>query len=545
MQTPKTTLKYFLYARKSSESKERQVQSIPDQIDDLKVLTERAGLNVVDILSESRSAKKPRARPVFDSMIKRLEKGEADGILCWELNRLSRNPVDSGTIQWLLQEGTIKSIRTMTREFLPSDNALIMSIESGTSNQFLIDMKKNVRRGIDSKLTKGLAPLVAPLGYLNTKTEARGANYIIKDPERFELIKKAWEMLLSGAFSPIQILEIMNNTWGVRTRKTKRKGGGPVGRSSIYELFSNCFYAGMFKYRGEDHAGKHEPMITLEEFDKAQIILGKKGKPRPQKHVFPFTGCIRCGECGGSITAVEKRKIIKKTGKVALFTYYYCMRRNKGGICGQHKYTTAKSLDAQIKTALEKFTIIPEFRNWAVDIIKKSNEFEISDRTTVAKSQQKALDDTQKQLDILTQMRYRDLIDDEQFLSDKTKLKNQIAKLRQSVRETESRADKWLDLTEKVFDFASKAKERFGNADTQIKKEIFLGMGGNCTLKDRKLNVEAMKWLIPIAQKKIVVESAISEWEMNKANGLATKSSIDKVNLVLRGRPDLNRQPLA
>ena len=107
--------KYFLYARKSSESEERQVQSIGDQVDSLKILAKDEGLNIVDILSEAKSAKEPGKRKVFEDMIRRLKAGEADGILCWEINRLSRNPVDSGTIQWLLQEEVINSIQTMTQ----------------------------------------------------------------------------------------------------------------------------------------------------------------------------------------------------------------------------------------------------------------------------------------------------------------------------------------------------------------------------------------------------------------------------------------------
>ncbi len=535
MRNKNNKIKYFLYARKSSESEERQVQSIGDQIDSLKILAKDEGLEIVDILSESKSAKEPGKRKVFEDLIKRIKTGEADGILCWEINRLSRNPVDSGTIQWLLQEEVIKSIQTISREYLSDDNALILSVETGSANQFIRDMKKNVRRGVNSKIAKGLAPVLAPLGYLNTKFESRGENYIKVDPDRFDLVRKAWDMLLSDAYSPTQILEIMNNVWGFRTRKTKKRGEGPIGHSSIFELFSNAFYTGMFKFRGEWHEGSHKPMITLEEFDKAQMILGKKGKPRPQKHQHAFTGCIRCGECDGSITAIIRTKIIKSTGKLATFEYYYCMRRNKGSKCGQNKYTSGKSLESQIKTELEKITITPQFKDWAIDIIRRSNDQEISDRTTVANTQQKTLDDTQRQLDRLTQMRYRDLIDDEQFLTEKTKLKGQIAILRQSARETENRADKWLELTEKTFNFASTARDRFLVGDIQTKKEIFLAMGGNCTLKYKKLSIDSMKWLKPIEEKKKVIEAAITGWELEKANGSKAQKSFDIINLKMRG----------
>src|SRR6185437_1042140 len=135
-------LRYFLYARKSSEGEDRQVQSIPDQTDRLTKLSKENNFLIAEVLSEAKSAKSPNNRPVFEDMLVRIEAGEADGILCWEINRLSRNPVDSGRIQWMLQQGILKSIRTMNREYRPDDNALLLSVESGSANQFILDLKK-------------------------------------------------------------------------------------------------------------------------------------------------------------------------------------------------------------------------------------------------------------------------------------------------------------------------------------------------------------------------------------------------------------------
>jgi DNA invertase Pin-like site-specific DNA recombinase len=103
-------INYFLYARKSSESEDRQIQSIDDQICRLTQVANDLGLNIKEVFTEAKSAKKPHNRPVFDEMMERVEKGDADGILCWQINRLSRNPIDSGEISWLLQTGILKSL---------------------------------------------------------------------------------------------------------------------------------------------------------------------------------------------------------------------------------------------------------------------------------------------------------------------------------------------------------------------------------------------------------------------------------------------------
>jgi len=186
--------RYILYCRKSSESEDRQVLSIESQINELKRLAERLNLQVVVVLSESKSAKQP-GRPIFDEVIKSIYQGKADGIICWKLDRLARNPIDGGRIIWMLQQGIIKHIQTFDREYYPEDNVLMMNMEFGMANQFVLDLSKNVKRGLKAKAEKGWLPSAPPLGYLNDRTITRGRSEIIKDPERFNIVKKMWNLM--------------------------------------------------------------------------------------------------------------------------------------------------------------------------------------------------------------------------------------------------------------------------------------------------------------------------------------------------------------
>ena len=76
------TKKFFIYARKSTDSEDRQIRSIADQLAELRELAKKENIEVVDTLVEKQTAKKP-GRPVFAEMLKRLEAGEATGILAW------------------------------------------------------------------------------------------------------------------------------------------------------------------------------------------------------------------------------------------------------------------------------------------------------------------------------------------------------------------------------------------------------------------------------------------------------------------------------
>jgi DNA invertase Pin-like site-specific DNA recombinase len=509
-------IKYFLYARKSSESEDRQVQSIDDQINRLKQLAATLNLDIKKIYTEAKSAKKPNNRPIFEEVMQRIEDGEAGGILCWQINRLSRNPIDSGKLSWLLQRGVLKSIQTIDRQYLPDDNVLLFNVESGMANQFIIDLRKNTKRGVEGKLQRGWLPSRAPLGYLNEKIE----KVITKDPERFHLIRKMWDMMLTGNYTPPKILEIANNDWGLRTLKYKKEGGKELSVSGIYRLFTNLFYAGILEWDGQQYEGKHEPMITLEEYDRVQMLLGREGRPRPQKHNFAFTGAMRCGMCGCFYTAETKKKLIKKTGEMKEFTYYHCTRKTKRVKCNQTQPITLADLELSIEREIEKYTILPEFLEWALEGLNKDNDTEIETTTKIYEAQHAALEQAQKELGELTKMRYRQLIDDEAFLVEKSKLQATIAQMKGKVGEIEARAEKWLELTEKTFCFATYARKAFiaakGKEGLELKKEILLALGKMPIIQDKKLTIEPNEWFVPINEGYPALEKEYARLELDK-----------------------------
>src|SRR5260370_377005 len=104
-------------------------------------------------------------------------------------------------------------------------------------------------------------------------------------------------------------------------------------------------------------------MITQEEYDRVQSLLGRKGKPRPKTHVFAFTGLIRCGWCGAMVTAEEKFKH-QKNGNVHHYIYYHCTH-NTNPACTQ-KSVELQELARQVDAILSIVTISEAFKNWAI-----------------------------------------------------------------------------------------------------------------------------------------------------------------------------------
>lgn len=541
--------KYFIYARKSSESEDKQVASIDAQVEELKRIANFNNLEIVNVFSEAQSAKAP-GRPIFNEMIQRVYNQEAQGIICWKLDRLARNPVDGGTINWMLQQGAIKHIRSYEKSYYPTDNVLMMSVEFGMANQFVRDLSVNVKRGLRKKVNDGWLPGVAPSGYLNTPNLEKGYKIIIEDEERFPLVRRMWDLILSGNYTAPQIWK-MTIEWGLTTVKRKSIGGKPLSRSAVYAIFTNPFYYGYFEYpRGSGVLikGKHKPMITQEEFDRVQIILGRKGKPRPQKNNFAFTGLMRCQNCNSSITAENKTKR-QKNGNIHNYVYYHCTKR-KDENCTERSIEV-KELNKQIKELLGTITISERFKDWAIKYLHELRKNEAETHETIFRNKQEKLRGVIENLDSLL-IRYTSpenkdggLISALEYQSLKSRLIKDKNALEGDLKKQGEEIEEWVELSEKTFNFACYAKIWFEKGDDKTKKTILSCLGSNLLVKDRKLNVDLHPYLKTIVINKEELDEKIDNVRTSK-NGLNKRKNraFDPVHPVgLRGQ-DSNLQPI-
>ena len=483
-------IRYFLYARKSSENEDKQVASVPSQIEELKKLAQEMSLNIIKVFTEEKSAKAP-GRPVFGKMIEDIHKGRAEGIVCWKLDRLARNPIDGGTISWMLQQSVIRHIQTFQRGYLPTDNVLMMNLEFGMANQFILDLSVNTKRGQRNKIQQGWLPHKPPVGYLNNLYNQPDKPPIYPDPFSFPILKKLWAVFLEKHCSIEKLFDIAQGM-GLKVDR-----GVKITRNNFYRLFRNPFYYGSFLWNGEVYPGKHEPMITKTEFDLAQQIMDKRSFPRAKTHAFAFTGLMRCGECGAFITAEEKIKH-QKNGNVHYYSYYRCTRRIKRN-CSEPPIRSDE-LEAQILDVLGKITIPPEFHRWAIKQLKEEHKKEKIDRNEITQAHRQGLDDCTKKLDALFNMRLNEEIGPEEYTKRKDDLLREKQKYEELIGDAQHRIESWLEKAEKTFSFAETAQKRFQTGTLEDKRHILSCLGSNLVLRDRKLRISVDKSLALIQE---------------------------------------------
>ena len=438
-------------------------------------------VTIAEILEESMSARSP-GRPIFDAMIKRIEKGEADGIIAWHPDRLARNSIDGGRLIYLLDKGQLKDLRFATFSFEnTSQGKFMLSIIFGYSKYYVDNLSENIRRGIRTKLQHGWLPGLPPLGYFN---EPR-LRTIVPDPERFPLMRRMWEHMLTGTYSPRQIHEIASYHWGLRTRKQKRRGQKPLSLSAVYDMLTNPFYAGIITMRGATYEGKHQPMVTLDEFERVQALLGRPRLARPKVRTFAFTGMIRCGSCGCAITAEQRTKPSGLT-----FIYYHCTRKRKPR-CAEPAITL-HNLEAQIVAFLEGIVIPEEMHRWVLARLERFGSENLDHNTTSRLSVETALQAVTRQSENLTKLRVRDLISDEEFAKEREQLLNERIRLSQGLN-NEERQDDWIEPARLLVLFSNRAASWFSEGNHEVKRLILAVAGSNPTLSGRKLNIDAKK----------------------------------------------------
>lgn len=316
-----TEIRYCLYARKSSESDERQAMSIDGQIKEMLQIAKREKINIVETITESHSAKESTQRPAFNHLLDSVNQGKYNAILTWAPDRLSRNAGDLGRIVDLMDQGKLSHIKTYSQSFTnnPNEKFLLMILcsQAKLEND---NRGVNVKRGLRNKCEFGIRPGLAPIGYTNVLKSNR-ISTVELDPVRAPIIKEIFNKVAYQGFSGRMVKKWLDDS------NFTTKSGCQMPLSKVYVALQNSFYYGEFQYGDKWYKGTHKPIITKALFEKVQIQL--QVAPRQwNKQLFPFKKICKCGSCGGSVTAEIKYRRTK-ANIVNSHIYYHCNRIKK------------------------------------------------------------------------------------------------------------------------------------------------------------------------------------------------------------------------
>lgn len=543
--------RFFMYCRKSSEDKDRQAASIPSQEKELMEIVNKNELKVIRTIREAQSAYH-KGRPQFNQMIADIERGKANGLLVWDLNRIARNLDDLTVIVDLIENEFLEVIITRNRIYRNNaDDIANISVDLVRAKEYSAKLSELVRRGNRTKFFDQKEWSGTPkIGYITVRNPMTGRSTQEQDGERFSLLQRAGKLVINGTHTVGQALFVLNNEWGFKTRPTKKFGRKELSRSAFYRFLKDPFYYGQLerKLDGQSYSqkGNHMPMFTKEEFDLLQIRLGCKGKPHRSDHEFPYKNSLKCGECGGAITAYElwqimcqgcKKKFAKgkltdscrhcgkkiiemASPKVLHYIYYSCTKKLNPN-CTQGN-VEIKNLEKMIDSELKKFEIPEEFTTWAIKYLHEVTSDTEKTQSNHAKYLQKQLEDCHRQIQNLLNLKTRpdnadgSLLSENEYISKRKELLEQKENLSQQILKIDQEVNKWVTLTEDTFKFACYARYWLAKGDIKTKNFVLSKLGYNLTIKDRNLLFNQPKPFFLIQKGKEEVQKLILAFEPNR-----------------------------
>lgn len=475
----------FIYCRKSSEDKDRQILSLDDQKNICQELAEDKDLVVLGIYRESKSAKRPEKRPEFKTMMSRISNKEATRIICWKADRLCRNAKEGGGLIDKVDYENLQII-TPTMDY-DRNNSTFLFIEFGMATKFSKDLSDNVKRGMRTKLQMGWKPGKAPLGYLNDPIKPKGQKEIMPDPDRFDLCRKWWELMLSGKETVQSSLDKVT-AMGLRSTRT----GKQISTAEAFRFFRRVFYTGLFDYKGERYQGKHKPMITITEYNRVQEIIDGRKRVIRNSNDFYFMKLLKCGECGSAITCEQHSKRYKN-GTFQTFVYARCTK--KGGSCSQ-PYLNANKLEKQVTKYVAGLEISQGLVDWIKDNLRRRNEREFEFERVQKGKLTRRLDAILNEKKNIYGMKIEGLIGEEEYQKEKKRLLNEENQIKENI--AEDGVGEWTKAMEEALAFASKLTVLFEAAkdDSIARRMIMKILGSNLELKDRKVRITAKKLFV-------------------------------------------------
>lgn len=290
-------LKYVLYARKSTTDETRQVRSIQDQITDCTEYARRNSLNIVETLTETKSAKEPKNRPVFTQMLKDIKIGKYDGILSWHPDRLARNMLEGGILIDMIDSKTIKDLKFVTHNFTNDPvGKMMLGVSFVMSKQYSDDLSQKVTRGVRKSHKEGKSP-TPKHGYLRNES-----GQYVPDEDTFPIVKQAWQMRLDG--HPLEEIADWMNREGYK-RQVKRSGKlVRMDKRILSKVFRDTFYYGDFVQANQTTNLRElydfEPAVSEQDFYVINERTFKTSFALRRKRVvpYPFKRMILCSFCG-------------------------------------------------------------------------------------------------------------------------------------------------------------------------------------------------------------------------------------------------------
>lgn len=286
-----------IYLRKSREDEELKGETLQRHETMLLDYCKRNNLIVERIYHEIVSGENIENRPEMVKLLHDVSSGMYNGIVCVDLERLSRgNPIDQCEILETFKASNTK-IYTLNKVYDLSKQEI-----DEEYFEFALFMSRREYKMIKSRLIRGRLQAtkdgyytgsILPYGY--TKEKADRGYILIPHPQESKIVKLIFNKYLNG--ENLRSIAKYLNSNGIKTKKGKQWND-----YNVSYVLQNKNHIGMIKSKkyGEWIDGKHTGIIDHEIFEMAQNMKEvKENRCKASKQIKnPLATIAVCGCCG-------------------------------------------------------------------------------------------------------------------------------------------------------------------------------------------------------------------------------------------------------
>lgn len=259
-------MKWIIYSRKSTDRDDRQANTLEHQMNNCRLTSTSHQLNIVEEISESRSAKEEYSRPWFNLMIEKCNTKKIDYLIIDEPKRLSRNNIDTSRIIDLLDKKKIRWILCTSRVYLAenSRDKFLLQLDLSLSKMDNEDRSLDVKNKMASCTQRTWRFLAkAPYGYKNV-TLKKWHKVIEVDEFHAKVVKDMFSLRIQWkAYSAI---------WELIQKKYGNATGLVLITGSIHRIINRKFYYWIISWTWKEIIWSHEPIITKDIYEQANAI---------------------------------------------------------------------------------------------------------------------------------------------------------------------------------------------------------------------------------------------------------------------------------
>lgn len=351
-----------IYARYSSDSQTEQ--SIEGQLRVCEEFAQKNNILILGTYIDRAMTGTNDNRPDFRKMIADSSKREWDYVICYKLDRFSRNKYETTIHKKTLKDNGVKVLSAMENIPDTPEGIILESLLEGMNQYYSAELAQKVKRGMYETRRKGYYQGGGlPYGY-----KIDGRKIVIND-DAAEVVRYMYDQYAKGAFVKDIIEELTNR--GVLHR------GKPFAKNTVYGILKNERYSGIYRHGDEVIENMFPRIVSAETYQlvRAKVKKNEFGK-RSIKTVYLLRGKVKCGYCGMPISAETGT-----TRQGVVIHYYKCLGKKKYGNGCVKTQIRKEFLEEFVLNCIVEELSKPKMINYIVANLMKIQDEKITNQT--------------------------------------------------------------------------------------------------------------------------------------------------------------------